>query len=480
VLRRVPVLGLAGLAALMAVSLVLRSRALDGSLWIDEAISRGIAVHGLTEIPGLLRQDGSPPLYYLLLHGWTAVFGDGETALRSLSLVAALLTVPAALWAGTVVAGRRAGWIAAALAALNPFLTIYAQEARMYALVALFSVLACGSFVRGFVDANGRHRALFALELAALLYLHAWAIFLALGFAVAAAIAMCDRLRTAALPFAAALLLFAPWLPTLVDQARHTGAPWSKTPSLAALLGGFPGALDGGGGAAAVIAVGAFGAIQLRRDPRAGRIALLLLLAAAVALAAAWVHSNVTPSWANRYLAIVVGPVVLVGAAGLARAGRVGVVTAGVVAALWLTFSVAPDRSNARTVAAAAGTLPPGTTVVATQPEQVPLLAYYLGERHSFATPLGPVDDPLVMDWRDALERLRGAAPPPAFEGPVALVLPLGADRGWDAPWQREVLRVTDEWREALLEDHRLVRTVDAPRVEKSRTEVRLLLLERQ
>ena len=254
----------AGLLALVGLSLALRSRALDGSLWIDEAISRGIAVHDVGEIPGLLRLDGSPPLYYVLLHGWIAAFGESESALRSLSLLASLLTIPAALWAGTAAAGRTAGWVAAALAAFNPFLTLYGQEARMYALVALLSVLACGSFVRGFVDGSRRHQALFAVELAALLYTHAWAIFLALGFAVAAAVAMRGRAREAVLPFAAAAVAFVPWLPTLVDQARHTGAPWSKTPSLGALLGGLPGALDGGGGAAAVIAVGVVGALRLR------------------------------------------------------------------------------------------------------------------------------------------------------------------------------------------------------------------------
>jgi mannosyltransferase len=476
VLRRAaPVAGLVGL---MALSLALRSRALDGSLWIDEAISRGIAAHGLSEIPGLLRQDGSPPLYYLLLHGWTAAFGESETALRSLSLLAALLTVPAALWAGTVVAGRTAGWVAAALAAFNPFLTIYGQEARMYALVALLSVLACGSFARGFVDGSSRHRWLFAAELGALLYTHAWAIFLALGFAVAAAVQWRGRIRDAVLPFAAAGLLFLPWVPTLVDQARHTGAPWSKTPSLAALAAGIPGALDGGGGAAAVIAVGAFGALRLRRDPRAGRIALLLVLVAAVALAAAWLHSHVTPSWANRYFAIVVGPVILAGAAGLARAGRLGLVTAAAVSVLWLTFSVEPDRSNARAVLERAP-VPVDATVLSMQPEQVPLLAYYLGDGHSYVTPLGPVADPLVMDWRDALDRLRASRPSPP-DGAIALVVPTGGEHGWDAPWQREVLRVTGEWRSALLTDRRVVRTVSAPAVREGRTDVTLLLLERR
>jgi hypothetical protein len=170
--------------------------------------------------------------------------------------------------------------------------------------------------------------------------------------------------------------------------------------------------------------------------------------------------------------------VVVAGGAALARAGRVGLVIAAAVSVLWLTFSVNPDRSNVRAVTAAAGSLPPGSTVVATQPEQVPLLAYYLGDDHRFATPLGPVGDPLVMDWRDALERLRRSHPPPPVAGPVALVVPLGAERGWDAPWQREVVRVSDEWREAFLRRFALVRAFDAPRVEKSRTDVRLLLLD--
>ncbi len=375
------------------------------------------------------------------------------------------------------------------LAALNPFLTIYAQEARMYALVALLSVLACGSFVRGIVEGSPRHRVLFAVELAALLYTHAWAIFLGFGFAVAAAVHLRARWREAVMPFAAAALAFLPWLPTLVDQARHTGAPWSKTPSAAALLGGIPGALDGGGGAAAVIAVGAVGFLRLRHDDRVVRAALLLALAGGVALVVAWAHSHVSPSWANRYLAILVGPVIVVGAAGLARAGRLGIAAAAAVSVLWLTFAVEPDKSNARAVAAAAGPLPRGTLVVATQPEQVPLLAYYLDGAAGFATPLGPVADERVMDWRGALARLRatggdGLEQVVARARPgdtIALVLPLPAERGWDAPWQREVRRASDAWSAAARADPRLdaVGTVSAPRVARSRTDVEIRLFRR-
>src|SRR4051794_21682692 len=75
------------LLLLIAWSLVLRTRAIGDSYWIDEGLSVGIASHPLAQIPGLLHQDGSPPLYYVLLHGWMALFGTHESATHTLSLV---------------------------------------------------------------------------------------------------------------------------------------------------------------------------------------------------------------------------------------------------------------------------------------------------------------------------------------------------------------------------------------------------------
>ena len=68
-----------------------------------------------------------------------------------LSVAFALLTIPAALWAGRSLSGWRAGWMAAIVAALHPFLTYYAQETRMYALATLLSLLAVTCFVHAFV-----------------------------------------------------------------------------------------------------------------------------------------------------------------------------------------------------------------------------------------------------------------------------------------------------------------------------------------
>src|SRR5215211_9054185 len=125
-----------GLGLLVLVSLYLRTRFIGAAFWIDEGLSVGIANHALLDIPGLLNQDGSPPLYYMALHVWMDVFGSSERATQSLSMVFAVLSVPAAFWAAGRVWGRRAAWFAAFLAALNPFLTSHGQEARMYALMS--------------------------------------------------------------------------------------------------------------------------------------------------------------------------------------------------------------------------------------------------------------------------------------------------------------------------------------------------------
>jgi mannosyltransferase len=80
--------------------------------------------------------------YYVLMHGWTAVFGDSATALR---LPSALCMAGVA--ALTALLGRRlfdpaAGLFAGLLTAAVPAVSRYGQEARPYAMAMLASVAA--------------------------------------------------------------------------------------------------------------------------------------------------------------------------------------------------------------------------------------------------------------------------------------------------------------------------------------------------
>jgi mannosyltransferase len=285
--------------ALVAASAVLRTRAIDAPLWADEGISQGIASHSAGGLLDALRKDGSPPLYYLLLHGWMRAFGDGEAALHALSLVFALAFVPAALWAGWAIFGRGAGLAAAALAAVNPYLSSYAQEARMYTLLSLLGLVAAATFVKAFVDRDRRAVPAFALTLALMAYTHNWALFLGAGAALVLtglAREAPDRralVRDGALAFGGAAVLYLPWVPTLVGQALETGAPWASPPTVAAPLELARG-LFGGPGPAIALVVAAAVAIRARL-----RAAVVLLAVAAATLALAWLASQISPACAT-------------------------------------------------------------------------------------------------------------------------------------------------------------------------------------
>lgn len=468
------------LAALTAGSVILRTRVLHAGYWVDEGITLGISSHPLGELPALLRQDGAPPLYYALLHFWIKLFGTSEEAVRSLSLLFAGLSVPAALAAGWSLFGRRAGWIAAGGAAVSPFLGTYAQEARMYSLVALLGIVCSAAFVHAFVYRRRRALPVFAISLALLLYTHAWGLFM-LAAAILVVSVLCLRapgrrglIVDALLGFGAALALFAPWVPTLLFQARHTGAPWALKPDLFELLLG-PGRLLGGPVPAVVlvagIAVSATAVIRAGGRRRAAALALLTLTVAVPLMA--WAVSQVSPAWAWRYLAVTFGPLLLLASLTLGRLRRSDIAVLAVVAVWWATTGSPPLKSNARMVTASfASSLRPGDWVISTQPEQLPTLQHYLhatGERP--ATLTGPARHPDAVDWRDALPRMRNTTVqrnlvPLLNQTPVGarvlLVRPIVSNPvRWRAPWQAVVRIHSTRWIRAMLADRRfrLVRT---------------------
>ncbi|HWT24833.1 MAG TPA: glycosyltransferase family 39 protein [Solirubrobacteraceae bacterium] len=484
-----------GLGVLVLLSAYVRTRNAGVGFWIDEGLSVGIAGRPLTDIPGVLRQDGSPPLYYVLVHLWMPLAGDSEAATRALSLLFGLLCVPVAWWGGRLVLGARTGWMAAMLAAANPFVTQYAQETRMYALVALLGLVAVICWLQAFVAAppaggGVRVRAAIgvAAAFAAMLYTHNWAAFLGLGtvaalLVVAALAGAAERrrlLRTALVAYGGAAALYLPWLPTLLYQATHTGAPWSNPPDLADLAEVPARLLGETAEIALALAAGAgLVAILARREERRlgapARMVIALAVIGVACVVAAWLSSQLTPAWAPRYLAAALPPFLLLAAAGLGHAGRLGI--AGLVLAVALSAGAdrpPREKSNVRDVAeAVAPSLRPGDLVVATQPEQVPVLAYYLPGGVRFATLTGEVRDLGVTDWRDGVERLRRTsaerdlAPLLDALAPgrrLALVQPIVYDlKPWSAPWTELVRLRSEEWGQFVSTDRRFGATKQAP-----------------
>jgi hypothetical protein len=469
----------------MAVSLALRAGALDERLWMDEAISVGIASHPLAAIPGVLRLDGSPPLYYVMLHVWMAVAGHSETALHALSVGFAVLCVPAAWWAGATAVNRPTGRVAALLVACCPFVTRYAGDARMYTLVVLLGLACVGCFVGAYVHGRRGHVAWFGATLALLLYTHVWALFLGVAFGVAFALVLATtpresvrwRLRDGVLGFGIAGLLYLPWLPTAWFQAHHTGAPWATAPHVSDLAR-VPGVLLGGRTATLLVVLvagaGLTATLLTARRERSALVAVLVALAT-VPVLLGWVASQVSPAWTMRYLAIVVPPTLLLAAIAIVNVRRPGLIALAAVIVLWGTAGTSAQTGDISTISRDVRALTrPGDLVVSAAPGQVPLLAYYLPHDLRFASPFGLARDPGVMDWRDAVRHLdrtsvSGQLVPlldrtdPA--GRVILLVPDGRDPGRDAtPWARRVDHRAGEYEEALLHDRRFSLLATFPR----------------
>lgn len=131
-----------GLGLTLLLAAWLRFYRLAGqSLWSDEGNSVALARADLGQIASRTALDIHPPLYYWLLHGWMRIFGENEVGVRSLSAVAAVLLVAVVYRLGTQLFDRRVALLAAFVAAVSPFQVYYAQEARMYALLALWGAL---------------------------------------------------------------------------------------------------------------------------------------------------------------------------------------------------------------------------------------------------------------------------------------------------------------------------------------------------
>ena len=275
-----------------------------------------------------------------------------------------------------------------------------------------------------------------------------------------------------AIAFGGALLLYLPWIPTTIYQAAHTGAPWSQSPSIVALLA-TPGNMLGQFAQVALVLVGGAGLVGLLRHPRRS-VAVWLLAIAALTVSLAWLSSQVSPAWANRYLAVGVAPLLLAVTAGLANAGRLGIAALVVAAALSAGDTAPSEKSNVRDVARTiAPSLAPGDLVIATQPEQISVLEYYLPDGLRYATLTGAVSDTGVTDWRDGTERL-GATTAERDLAPlldeleagqrVALVTPIFFDvRRWQAPWTELVRLRSFEWRQFIGNDRRFAVAATEP-----------------
>jgi hypothetical protein len=286
----------------------------------DEVFGIDYATAPLSQVIGMLATgEPHPPLFYLLLHWWIPVAGNGAYALRWLSAAGDTLAVVLLYVLGRRLAGPVVGLVAALVLTLAPYHIWNAQDARMYTLATAFATAAIYWAWRLLRDDQPRRYAVPAYTLTMLLalYTHYYSIYVwvlmnvfavslfARGFHTDVA-----RLRRWALAQSIVSLCYVPWVifawQTLTTYHGNAGSPslgsavhdalrtfalgWDLPPRLDSLL--LPVYIVG-------LLLGCIALLRLRQ----GRSALLLMLLwLLVPIEAIWFGSRTRPIFDVRYL----------------------------------------------------------------------------------------------------------------------------------------------------------------------------------
>jgi len=216
----------------------------DKEMWYDEAFA---VLYAEKEIDAIIRgtvtsvegaaADIHPLLYYFFLHSWMRI-GQSPVIVRFPSVVFGLLSICLVFHIARELFDGQVGLLAAALAAISPFHIWYSQEARMYSLLCLLSLLSIFLFFRAYKNGRWQLWIGFGLSTGMSLYAHN------LAFLILFAVDLCVLLRRRwnllgrlAVAHLVSLLVFLPWLLLVPGQlAKVRQAYWIPKPGPAELV----------------------------------------------------------------------------------------------------------------------------------------------------------------------------------------------------------------------------------------------------
>ncbi len=216
----------------------------EREMWYDEAFAvlyaekpMGAIIYGtVTPVEGAAA-DIHPLLYYLFLHRWMSL-GQSPFVVRFPSVIFGLLSICLIFRLGQELFSTEAGLTAAALTAVSPFHIWYSQEARMYSLLCLASVLSIYFFVLAWKRDKWVYWLGFTIFTALSLYAHNLAFLTLLTLDLFVVLQRRWRfLRTLLVCHLAIGLLFLPWLLLVPGQfAKVRQAYWIPKPGPAELV----------------------------------------------------------------------------------------------------------------------------------------------------------------------------------------------------------------------------------------------------
>jgi mannosyltransferase len=208
------------------------------TIWYDEAFSFFLSAATPQAILQGTATDIQPPLYYLLLHFWQGL-GGSLYLLRFLSVIFSVLCMPLVYQIARSLFVPRLAIYAMLLVAVAPFQIAYAQELRMYSLLAFSFAVFTFAFLK-LINGDARWRTVLVLGLSGAVGLYSQSIAV-LTWVVPDIYLLVRRDWRLLKPLLAgqllSLVLFLPWLGVLATQwinVQHSY--WTTSPGLVEII----------------------------------------------------------------------------------------------------------------------------------------------------------------------------------------------------------------------------------------------------
>jgi mannosyltransferase len=138
------------LAVAMLLAAAIRIAAIHFSLWYDETAAIKFAEQPISLLwSDWAARETNPPLYYSLLHFWIMVVGEGDVAVKALSLTIGMVSIFLIYRAAMILTGAQsAAFIAAILAAVSEPHVHFSLEARGYILAYAGALIAVSGIIQ--------------------------------------------------------------------------------------------------------------------------------------------------------------------------------------------------------------------------------------------------------------------------------------------------------------------------------------------
>jgi hypothetical protein len=212
------------IGAVTLVGFALRLPGFGSSLFADELgtfyLVTGHSLTGMIHILATRTWDLNPPLYFTFAWVGHWLGGNSVESFRWASLLAGTGSIPLVYLAGRESVGPRAGLVASALVALDPFMIYFSDEARPFGLVVFLCLSSTIFLLKGLRTGRLAWWIGYALCICAAMYTQYTSVFLLAAQFVWAFWTQPKARRALLIATGAAAICFLPWIPAVLYQGK--------------------------------------------------------------------------------------------------------------------------------------------------------------------------------------------------------------------------------------------------------------------